>query len=114
VHESTVGNSQRTIGVVVGVVGVIGLGVGTAFIFSAKSSYNDSLTHCPTAKNVCDATGVSERDSALKSGNFATVAYSVGAVAVASGVVLWFTAPTSHSRVGLVPAPGGALIRGEF
>jgi hypothetical protein len=113
-RDTGIGNSQRMVGVVVGVVGVVGLGVGTAFIFSAKSSYNDSLTNCPNAKNVCNQAGVTERDSALKSGNFATVAYGVGAAAIATGLVLWFTAPTSHSRVGVVPAPGGALIRGEF
>jgi serine/threonine-protein kinase len=113
-HDTGKGSSQRTAGVVVGVVGIVGLGVGTAFVFSAKSSYDDSLTHCPTTKNVCDATGVSERDSARTSGNFATAAYGIGAAALATGLVLWFTAPSSHARVGVVPAPGGALIRGEF
>ena len=113
-RDASSGSSQKTIAVVVGAVGVIGLGVGTAFVFSAKSSYDESLTHCPTTKNVCDGTGVTQRDSALKSGNFATVAYGVGAAALATGVVLWLTAPSSHARVGLVPAPGGALIRGEF
>jgi hypothetical protein len=115
--DDNAGHTQRILGVVIGAVGVVGLGVGTAFVFSARSSYDDSLTNCPTTKNVCNSTGVSQRDSALSSGDAATVAYTVGAVAIAAGVVLWFTAPSSSSaspRVGLVPAPGGALLRGEF
>jgi hypothetical protein len=111
------GHTQRILGVVTGAVGIVGLGVGTAFVLSAHSHYDDSLANCTSSKNVCNAAGVSERNSALSAGNLATVFFSVGAAAVAGGAVLWFTAPSSPSsspRVGLVPAPGGALVRGEF
>jgi hypothetical protein len=116
-RDEGAGNTQRLIGIVTGAVGVVGLGIGTAFVLSAHSDYNDSLSNCTTNKNVCNASGVSERNSALTSGNIATVAYSIGAAAVAAGVVIWLTAPSSQPaspRVGLVPAPGGAFVRGEF
>lgn len=116
--DSSVGSSQRTAGLIVGGVGVVGLAVGTAFVLSAKSKYDTSLNDCVQGTpNVCNAAGVSERNSARTSGDIASVAFGVGIAAVASGVVLWFTAPSGHSdtaRVGLVPAPGGVLLRGEF
>jgi hypothetical protein len=111
------GSSQRVAAYVVGGAGIVGLALGGAFVLSAKSKYDDSLNHCVSGSpNVCDATGVSQRDSARTSGNVATVAFAVGAAAVAAGAVLWFTAPSSHAspRVGLVPTLGGALVRGEF
>jgi hypothetical protein len=117
-HDSSAGASQRTVGVIVGGVGIVGLAVGTAFVLSAKSKYDSSLNDCVQGTpNVCNADGVSERNSARTSGDIASVAFGVGIAAVASGVVLWFTAPSGRSdaaRVGLVPTPGGALLRGEF
>ncbi len=117
-HDSNAGASQRTAGLIVGGVGVVGLAVGTAFVLSAKSKYDTSLNDCVQGTpNVCNAAGVSERNSARTAGDIASVAFGVGIAAVASGVVLWFTAPSGHSdqaRVGLVPAPGGVLLRGEF
>jgi hypothetical protein len=116
-HDSA-GAPQRMAGIIVGGVGIVGLAVGTGFVLSAKSKYDTSLTDCVQGTpNVCNATGVSERNSARTSGDIASVAFGVGIAAVASGVVLWFTAPSGRSdaaRVGLVPAPGGALLRGEF
>ncbi len=117
-RDEGAGSSQRLAALIVGGAGVVGLGVGTVFVLSAKSKYNDSLTDCVQGTpNVCSAAGVSERDSARSAGNVASVAFGVGIVAITAGVVLWFTAPSGHSdapRVGLVPTPGGALVRGEF
>jgi hypothetical protein len=117
-HDSSAGGSQRTLGAIVGGVGILGLAVGTAFVLSAKSKYDSSLNDCVQGTpNVCNPAGVSERNSARTSGDIASVAFGVGLVAVASGVVLWFTAPSGRSdaaRVGFVPTPGGALLRGEF
>jgi hypothetical protein len=51
----------RTIGVVTGAVGVVGIGVGAAFGLKAKSSNNQSNAdgHCDASG--CDATGISLR-----------------------------------------------------
>jgi hypothetical protein len=117
-HDSSAGASQRTAGVIMGGAGIVGLAVGTAFVLSAKSKYDSSLNDCVQGTpNVCNAAGVSERNSARTSGDIASVAFGVGIAAVAGGVVLWFTAPSGRSdaaRVGLVPTPGGAFLRVEF
>ena len=48
------GNGRRTLGLVVGAVGVVGLGIGTGFALSAKSKYNESVRFCSTEdKNLC-------------------------------------------------------------
>jgi hypothetical protein len=114
------GSSQATIGIVVGVVGIVGVGLGSAFALSAKSKYNDSLTACsPVNPNLCSQSGVDQRNSARTSGNIASVAFAVGGVALATGIVLWITAPSSHGSeqgvaIGVVPTLGGGLLQGRW
>jgi serine/threonine-protein kinase len=110
-------SGQRLAAVIVGGVGVVGVGVGTLFAFSAKSKYDDSLKLCSqTDQNVCSQAGVSQRDDARSAGNLATVGFIVGGVALATGAVLWLTAPNSNAsaRVGVVPTLGGAMVRGTW
>jgi hypothetical protein len=113
VDTSSVGKNRRTLGLVVGGVGIVGLGVGTVFALQAKSKNDDSLPFCPVDKNLCSARGVTLRDEARTSGTIATVAMGAGAVAVAAGAVLFFTAPSGSAEkasVWLVPTPGGAAL----
>jgi hypothetical protein len=51
---------------------------------------------------------------AIHAGNVSTVAFAIGAVAVATGVVLWVTAPTGSAKVGLAPLPTGAAMVGTW
>ncbi len=108
------GNGHRTLGLVVGGVGIVGLGIGTVFALSAKSKYDDSVKLCsPADKNLCPAPGVTLRDQARSAGTVATVAFGVGGAALIAGAVLFFTAPsgsTETPRVAVVPAaaPGSA------
>jgi serine/threonine-protein kinase len=114
------GSSQATIGIVVGAVGIVGVGLGTVFALSAKSKYNDSLPDCsPVSPNSCNQSGVDQRNSARTSGDIASVAFAVGGVALATGIVLWVTAPSSHGSeqgvaVGLVPTLGGGMLQGRW
>jgi hypothetical protein len=112
------GSTGRTIGIVLGGVGVVGLAVGSIFALSAKSKYDDSLKLCPNDKNLCTPEGVSQRDDARSAGNVATIGFGVGVALVAAGAVLWFTAPsgTSDTKTGLQIAPtvGGAIVRGRW
>jgi hypothetical protein len=114
------GSSQATIGIVVGAVGLVGVGLGTAFALSAKSKYNDSLGACsPANPNACTQSGVDQRNSARSSGNIASVAFAVGGVALATGIVLWVTAPSSHGSeqgvaIGVVPTLGGGMVQGRW
>jgi hypothetical protein len=105
---SSAGASRRTLGIVVAGVGVVGLGVGTAFALKAKSSNDDSLTHCdPIDKNSCDQQGVDQRTNARSAGNIATVSVGLGIAALVAGGVLYFTAPTGDKpRAMIVPSAG--------
>lgn len=116
------GGAQRTTGVVLGAAGLVGLGLAGAFSVVAKNDYNGSLVHCETGNpGLCDATGLSQRSTARGYGDAASVAVGVGAAALAGGLVVWITAPQrsqseprASARVGLVPAPGGAILEGEW
>jgi len=88
---------------VVGGAGVVALGVGTYFGFRAISKANDAEDICP--KGICNTaegeTAASDAHSAAKISN---ISFVLGAAAVATGVVLYFTLPTKRStQVGLLP-----------
>jgi hypothetical protein len=111
----------RTVALVSGGVGVVGLVLGTVFGLKASSTYDASLANCraaPADKNLCTPAGVSERDSAILQGNVATVGFVVGGVALAAGVVLWIVAPapkeTKSARLWIAPTLDGAMMRGEW
>jgi hypothetical protein len=110
----------KTVGLVVGGVGVAGLAVGTIFgvlALSKNSSANSG--HCGGAfggANQCDSTGVSLRSTAVSDGNISTIALIAGGVLAAGGATLFLVAPSAH--VQAVPAVGtnggGFLVRGDF
>jgi hypothetical protein len=117
--RSTTGKTQRIIGVVVGAAGIVGLGVGTAFYFSAKSKNDEALQNCRTS-TLCSMKGLTLTSDARSAATAATVALVVGGAAVAAGVVVWLTAPRSHPASGLrlVPAVassyGGLALDGAW
>jgi hypothetical protein len=116
----TDGKAQRTTSFVVGGVGVVGLGIGTIFALTAKSRYDDSLTNCnPQDPNRCNASGLDQRDRARAMGNAATVTLSLGAAAVVTGAILYFTAPSAEAprvtaALTLEPRAAGVAIAGVF
>jgi hypothetical protein len=70
--------NQRTMALVAGGIGVVGVGIGTVFGLMAMSKWDD-------AKSGCDPTGcapdhVDQGHSAETAGNVSTVAFIVGAV----------------------------------
>jgi len=82
---------QRTYALVAGGAGLVGVGLGSAFGLMAKSTYDDSSSHCHA--NHCDATGRDQRDSAIGKATVSDVAFGVGGAALIGAAVLWFTAP---------------------
>jgi serine/threonine-protein kinase len=116
---ATRGNGQRTIGLVVGGVGIAGLGVGTVFGIVAMGKTSDLDTQKTDASREGFDTTKSDAKSAA---TISTVGFIAGAALVAGGAALYFTAPKSGTqtatRASLVPAVGpqgsGLLLRGAW
>ena len=106
--------TQRIVAIAAAGVGVVGLGVGTAFGFISKGHHDDAAKYC--SGSVCsDPRGVSAGNDAYSTGNVATVALIVGAVGVAAGVTLWFTAPhSSNSATSVGLGLGSVQMKGAF
>jgi hypothetical protein len=115
--ESSPGSTQRVLGLVVGGVGLAAIGVGAYFSLDAKSTYDDSNANGHCADNRCDATGLSLRDDAKSQALVATIAMGAGAAALATGAILFFTAP-KRQPVAISPAIGprgaGLGVAGSF
>jgi hypothetical protein len=75
-------------------VGIVGLGVGSAFGFVALSKKNSAQKLCP---NICvDDNGVRAWNDAQSAGNVSTAMFIVGGVGLLGAAALWFTAPSSN------------------
>lgn len=118
-------STQRTVGVVVGGVGVAGVVVGAVFGVRSLSENADSDSHCTAgAPDRCDEAGLQLRSDARTAATVSTVTFAVGGAAVAAGVVLFATAPagrsktsslshvTVSSRIG--PSTASVLLQGDW
>lgn len=92
-EPATKGGTQRTLGIVVGVIGIAGLGVGTGFAIRAAGKHSDAKKDCNAAETECGPNGLSEYSAAKSSANIATIGVIAGAAFVLGGVVLYLTAP---------------------
>lgn len=109
------GSTQRTVAVVVGSVGVVGLGLGTVFGLMAKGSLSDAKGQCSSYPSDCSSQGVELNSTANSQATVATVAFIAGGAALATGAVLWFTAgPSEKQGVALGFGPGVAFLKGSF
>jgi serine/threonine-protein kinase len=97
------------VGFVVGAAGIVGVGVGSYFGVAAISSKNDGAAHC--SGKFCDAQGLSDENDAHTKATVSTVAFAVGAVALAAGAYLVLAAPSkSAAQLRLAPV---VLARGS-
>jgi serine/threonine-protein kinase len=111
-------SGQRTMGIVVGAAGVVGIGVGSFFGLSAIAKNSDAEKHC--SNTICrDSEGADLTDEAKNAATGANIAFGVGLAALAGGLVLYLTAPSQdasaahgafHARIG----PGSILVGGTF
>lgn len=90
--SATPGTSQRIAALAVGGLGLAAVGVGGFFGLSAQSSYSDSKDLC-NESNYCSPRGDELRRDAKQKATVATIAGGVGALALVTAGVLWFTAP---------------------
>jgi len=104
------GSGQRTVGLVVGGVGIAGLVGGAVLGIMTIQKRDDAAAHC--AGSLCDAQGVQAHDDAKTLGLVSTIGFGVGAAALITGAVLYFTAP--KGGVQAMIGPRGALVGGTF
>ncbi len=107
--------TQKVLALIAGGLGVVGVGVGSAFGLIALSNRNAAQSVCPG--QCSDSSGVSKWSDAKTAGNVSTVAFVVGGVGLAAGAVLWLTAspapgPGATARLGL--GPGSLRLEGTW
>ena len=103
--------TQKILALVAGGIGVVGLGVGSAFgLVAIKKSTAQS--ECPYLCATPD--GVSKWSDAVSAANGATVGFVIAGVGLAGAAVLWFTAPRGgmSTQVGL--GPGALQVKGSW
>ncbi|MES1188785.1 MAG: tetratricopeptide repeat protein [Myxococcales bacterium] len=108
------GSAQRTTGLVFGGVGVVGLGLGTFFGLQASSKWSDAKAKCTDYPYGCGAEGADLRSSAHSGATVSTVAFVAGGALLATGVVLYLTAPSKKQTVALSIGPSSAFVQGSF
>jgi hypothetical protein len=105
VVEKPVSNPRRTAGLVIGGVGVASLAASGAFGLIAKSQDNAADEHC-MSPSACDARGVALGENALTSVTISTITFAGGAGLLATGTLLYLTAPSGK----LNPSSGRAPV----
>lgn len=108
------GSAQRTTGLVFGGVGVVGLGLGAFFGLQASSKWSDAKSKCTDYPYGCNTDATDLRSSAHSQATVSTVAFVAGGALLATGVVLYLTAPSKKESVALAFGPGSAFVQGSF
>jgi hypothetical protein len=110
------GRGRRTVGFVLGGIGVAGLATGAVTGLLALNRASTVKSHCPDL--ACDPQGLSAASQGQWLAPTSTVAFVAGGVLVAAGAYFVFFGGGHSSSVALAPAigpqTGGALLRGEF
>jgi len=108
------GSTQRIVGLVVTGAGVVGIGIGAVFGVIAMNKENSALGSDCTADKYCNQQGLQLGQDAHSAATASTIAFGVGAAAVAGGLAIYFLAPKNPAAptVGLRASglPGGASL----
>lgn len=101
VAASPWGARRRTMGWVAGSAGVVGIGIGSVLgaVAMAKKNASNADGHCD-ASNACDPTGHNLRLDAISAATGSSAAFIAGGIALAGGIVLVLTAPSSKGDKG--------------
>ena len=112
-HTEGTWSTQKSLALVSGGVGVASAVVAGVFAAKAVASNNDSKAECnPADSTQCSAAGVTSRSDARSAAGVATVGTIVAAVGLGAAAVLWFTAPSGDTQVGV--GLGGFSLRRTF
>jgi len=113
------GSAQRTIGLIVGGAGLVGVGIGAVFGLRAISKNDDAEALC-SGSSCSDPEGVTLTDDAREAATISNIAFGLGGAALLGGVALYFTAPSSSPQRALRVSPrigasgGGVSVGGRF
>jgi hypothetical protein len=105
--------TQKILALVAGGVGIVGIGVGTAFGIMTLSNHAEAEKYCNGAE-CTDVRGIEAGNDAHTTGTVSTVAMIVGIAGLAGAATLWFTAPSEETRAGLAIGPGAVQLGGVF
>ncbi len=89
---------QRTTGFAIGGAGVVMVGVGGLLGLIAKGGYDDARSMCGHAPDACPQAAVDQSHRAYTTATVSTVLFVVGAIAIASGGAVYFTASSAGVR----------------
>jgi serine/threonine-protein kinase len=108
--------TARTAALIAGGVGIVGVGLGTAFGLISKSKHDEAGKYCEGTA-CTDQLGVTAEQAAQRNGNLSTVMMIIGGVGLATGITLWVSAPprtssTPSAQVGL--GLGVLAVKGAF
>jgi hypothetical protein len=104
-NGSPPGKTQRLLGLVMGGAGVVGLGVAGVLALVAKSEYDSARSENGPMQHTDSVNAEQLADAA-------SVTLAVGAAAVVTGAVLWWTAPKAPVTVGI--GARGLFVSGSF
>jgi hypothetical protein len=92
---TSAGDPRRTLGLVLGAVGVAGIAVGavTGGLVLGKKSIVDDPSHCDQTTHACDQTGTDAASAGQTLSTVSTVTFIGGGAVLAAGVILFFTSP---------------------
>jgi hypothetical protein len=107
------GGVQRGVGLAVGVVGVVGLGLGTYFGVRALSDASGAKRVCPDA-TCSNLAGVQQNDDAKSNARVADVVLPLSLAAVAGGSLLYFLAPRGVRVEPTVGWVNGVRVEGAW
>ena len=106
--SSGAGNTQRIVALGVGGLGVAGLVLGTIFGLDAKSTWAEAKSQCRSYPYDCGDDGVALGADAGHAARLSNISFAIGALGLAGGAALWFTAPSAASSA----SGRGALLVG--
>jgi hypothetical protein len=108
------GSTQRVTGLVLGGAGIVGVGLGTFFGLRASSKWSDAKAACTDYPYGCGTEGTDLRASASSAGTVSTIGFIAGGALLATGVVLYLTAPSKKESVAVNVGPQSLLVTGSF
>ena len=106
------GRNRRIVGIVLGGTGIAALATGLGFGIAARSSWNSAFDDglCDDQTKLCNKEGQERTTDARRNALVADVVTGFGVAMIATGAVLYFTAPKKKERVNVTPVAGGATV----